>query len=164
MPKKKYENGYEGKYTVPMPSGVTTSNGMDYFILRAEDVEYADGKDIVQAIKDGTLVKTDKGGSIRYSREKVVAGGTYRIGDSVGGFPQKGDLLIDSDGTLWEVAEVDRDRLTYKAGDAPLTTLKAPGIELGSGDPEQSSPADRSAVGTGYIDASTGDLWKVVSA
>lgn len=164
MPKKVYENTYKGKYAVPMSSGLKTTNGMDYFLLRAEDVEYAEGKNLVQAIKDGTLVETDNGGHIRYSREKVVPSGSYRLGDSVGGFPQKGDLIMDSDGTLWEAVSVDRERLTYTVGSAPLTTLKAPGIELGNGDPEETLPAERSAMGTGYVDADTGDLWKVVEA
>lgn len=164
MPKKVYENTYKSRYTIPMASGLTTSNGMDYFLLRAEDVEYADGKNLVKAIKDGTLVATDNGGHIRYSREKVVPNGTYRMGDSVGGFPQKGDLILDSDGTLWEAVSVDGEQLTYTVGAAPLTTLKAPGIELGNGEPEATVPAERSALGTGYVDADTGDLWKVVEA
>lgn len=164
MPKKVYENTYNGKYTIQIASGLTTSNRMDYFLLRAEDVEYADGKNLVKAIKDGTLVATENGGHIRYSREKVVPDGSYRIGDSVGGFPQKDDLVMDSDGTLWEVVSVNSEELTYKVGSAPLTTLKAPGIELGNGEPEATLPAERSAMGTGYVDADTGDLWKVVEA
>lgn len=164
MPLKVYENTYKGKYAIPMSSGLKTTNGMDYFLLRAEDVEYADGKNLVKAIKDGTLVVTENGGHIRYSREKVVPNGTYRMGDSVGGFPQKGDLILDSDGTLWEAVSVDGEQLTYKVGSAPLTTLKAPGIELGNGEPEATVPAERSALGTGYVDADTGDLWKVVEA
>lgn len=164
MPKKVYENTYNGKYAIQIASGLTTSNRMDYFLLRAEDVEYADGKNLVKAIKDGTLVATENGGHIRYSREKVVPDGSYRIGDSVGGFPQKDDLVMDSDGTLWEVVSVNSEELTYKVGSAPLTTLKAPGIELGNGEPEATLPAERSAMGTGYVDVDTGDLWKVVEA
>ena len=164
MPKKVYENTYKGRFAIPMSSGLTTRNGMDYFLLRAEDVEYADGKNLVKAIKDGTLVATENGGHIRYSREKVVPDGSYRIGDSVGGFPQKDDLVMDSDGTLWEVVSVNSEELTYKVGSAPLTTLKAPGIELGNGEPEATLPAERSAMGTGYVDVDTGDLWKVVKA
>lgn len=164
MPRKVYENTYKGRYAISMSSGLTTSNGMDYFLLRAEDVEYADGKNLVKAIKDGTLAATDNGGHIRYSREKVVPNGSYRLGDSVGGFPHKGDLVMDSDGTLWEVVSVNNDELTYTVGSSPLTTLKAPGIELGNGDPEDTIPAERSAMGTGYVDAETGNLWKVVEA
>lgn len=160
MAKKKYDIDYGGTYGVPFSSGISTVNGRDYFLVRAEDVEAVGGKNIVQAIKDGSI---SAGGAMRHFPGSMTGGQTYETSSLTGDKVADGDLVLDDKGNVWDVTGVSEDLRYFTISSDVLMNLRGAGVEAGDGAPSESL-SGTFPVGTVYIDSSTGDLWRIQGA
>ena len=97
---------------------IKQKNGGAFFLVDAQDVEYG-GKSLVDALKAGDIVATGGGNRMHYADADVGSSTPFDASALTPGDPKAGDLVLDANGELYEVAKVEGATVTPSAA---LTT------------------------------------------
>lgn len=90
---------------------IVPKNGAFEFIADAENVEY-DGKSIIEALKAGDIVATGGGNKVHFANVNVGSSTPFDASALTPGDPKAGDLVLDVNGDLYKVTEVEGTTVT----------------------------------------------------